>query len=94
MNRGTLEFELIWRGQDGSLGGAYIKLQSGRVHHTEEIRPGVLLADYDKNGRLLGIDILAAVNVSIVTGLVDDPRQRASLKKVMKNRLGDLFNAA
>lgn len=94
MNRRMLEFEFVWRGGEGSFAGAYIKLRSGRVHHTKEIKRGALLADYDKNGHLLGIDILAAVNVSIVTRLVDDPAQRAALKNVMKSRLGDLLNAA
>ena len=94
MSSKLLEFEFQVRVDDRTFGGAYVKLRRGKVHHAEVIKEDILLADYDKKGRLLGIDILSAVDASLVIELVDDPQQQSALKGVLKNRLGDLLKAA
>ncbi|MDD2536340.1 MAG: DUF2283 domain-containing protein [Macromonas bipunctata] len=35
----------------------YIRMASGKVAETEEVRPGLML-DYDENGKILGIEML------------------------------------
>ena len=39
-------------------------------------------------GRLVGIDVLAPTDVSVVIGLVEDPNQKKAVRKLMRNRLG------
>jgi uncharacterized protein YuzE len=42
---------------------AYIKLRRGKVASTVELRPG-LLFDLDKNGEILGIEVLSITKVA------------------------------
>jgi len=42
---------------------AYIKLRKGRVASTVELRPG-LLFDLDKNGEILGIEVLSIAKLA------------------------------
>ena len=44
---------------DPDADAAYIKLGGGTVAETSEVKPG-LIVDYDSQGRILGIEILAA----------------------------------
>ncbi|HLB58800.1 MAG TPA: DUF2283 domain-containing protein [Bdellovibrionota bacterium] len=44
--------------KDKKLDVAYVKFRSGRVVKTVEVKDGVLI-DFDKNGKVLGIEVLA-----------------------------------
>ena len=88
-----IEVELLIR-DDGALCGAYLKLRDGKAVRTEVVKRDVLLADYDRQGRLVGIDVLAPTDVSVVIGLVEDPNQRKAITRLMRNRLGDLLKVA
>jgi uncharacterized protein YuzE len=68
--------------KDGALRAAYVRLSQGRVAKTREIVEDVLLADYDSRGRLLGIEILAPVNLSDVLRLVE-PLARKAFQRFM-----------
>ena len=48
----------------------YIRMASGKVAETEEVRPGLML-DYDENGKILGIEMLD------VSKPADNPRELA-----------------
>lgn len=48
----------------------YIRMASGKVAETEEVRPGLML-DYDENGKILGIEMLD------VSKTADNPRELA-----------------
>lgn len=91
--KGLLEVELLVRG-DGALCGAYLKLGTGKVARTEVIEADVVLADYDKYGSLVGIDLLAATKISVVIGLVKDPEQKTAIRRLVRRNLGDLLQAA
>lgn len=70
-------FELSVSGRsDGTLEAAYIQLLDATVHKTREIRKGVLLADYTDDGRVVGIEILAPVNLCEVVKLVKEDELR------------------
>ncbi len=43
--------------QDKKLDVAYILLKKGKIHKTSKIQKGIL-ADFDKSGNILGIEIL------------------------------------
>lgn len=88
-----IELELLIA-PDGSIGGAYLKLRSGKAVRTEVVKADVLLADYDKHDRLIGIDMLAPTNLSVVINLVKDPGQKSTVKNLMRQRLGDLLGKA
>lgn len=79
---------------NGDLSGAYVALRDGKVARTEVVKRDVLLADYDRQDRLIGIDVLAPTDASLVINLVEDPNQKNAIKKLMRNRLGDLLKAA
>jgi len=76
------EFSISAR-DDGTLEAAYVRVGDGSVARTKEIVEDVLLADYDRRGKLLGIEILSPVKLSAVTRLVDPPR-RPSFRKFIR----------
>ncbi len=69
--------------RDGSLGAAYLQLSSGRVARTREIEEDVLLADYDRHERLVGIEILGPVRLARIQKLVA-PSRRAPLRRSLR----------
>ena len=77
---------------DGTLEAAYIRFAFGDVAKTVEIVEDVLLVDYDENGEMLGIEILAPVRLKDITELVA-PRQRSPVRKVFEERANDLLVA-
>ncbi len=87
-----VEVELLIR-DDGALCGAYLELRDGKAVRTDVVKRDALLADYDRQGRLVGIDVLAPTDVSVVIGLVEDPNQKNAIKRLLRNRLGDLLKA-
>jgi len=44
----------------------YLRLDDSEIIESEEVQPGVIL-DFDKNNRVVGIEILALSTVSILT---------------------------
>jgi len=68
---------------DGTIEAAYIRFKTGKVSRSSEIIEDTLIADYDKHGKLLGIEILAPVKLSELTKLVEQPR-RTSFRRFVK----------
>jgi uncharacterized protein YuzE len=67
-------FELSISGRDdGSLEAVYVRLRAGKVARTVEIVQDVLLADYDRNDNLLGLEILGPVNLSALAAQIEKP---------------------
>jgi uncharacterized protein YuzE len=64
--------------EDGSLEAAYVRLSQRQVARTEELIESSLLLDFDDDGALVGIEVLAPVNVTEVEGLASrlDASQR------------------
>jgi len=61
---------------DGTAEAMYIRLADRKVARTKEIEEGVLLADLDSRGNLIGIEVLAPVRIRQLIQLVDEPRRR------------------
>ena len=53
----------------GDVLAVYFQIRSGRVHETREFAEGAALADYNKHGELIGIELLSPCRVSIVDTL-------------------------
>ena len=72
----TIGFELsISARNDGTLEAAYIQFSNRAVARTKEILEDILMADYDRTGGLVGLEILAQVKLSELAKLVDKPRR-------------------
>jgi uncharacterized protein YuzE len=68
---------------DGTVEAAYIRLRRGKSDRTQEIIEDALLADYDEQGTLLGIEVLAPVKLAELVKLVDQPR-RTSFRRFIR----------
>jgi uncharacterized protein YuzE len=53
---------------DPEADAAYFEITTAEVEHTEEIEPGIL-ADYDADGHLVGIEVLSVSNRRLDKGL-------------------------
>ena len=54
----------------GSIRAAYIRVREGEVHETREIEEGRAFADYDQQGLLLGIELLAPCEMEVLDRIV------------------------
>lgn len=69
-------FELsISARDDGTPEAAYIQFSNRAVARTQDVLQDILLADYDRSGGLVGLEILARVKLSELAKLVDKPRR-------------------
>jgi uncharacterized protein YuzE len=66
----TLQLSVTARG-DGSLEVAYLQLSEAKVSRTQELIESVLLIDLDSNDHLVGIEILAPIEIGEVIGLAE-----------------------
>lgn len=84
--REPLGFEIsISANGAGTIEAIYITLSNGgKVAKTLEIDGDALLADYDANGTLIGIEILAPVRISELAELVEKP-VRPSFRKFVRH---------
>ena len=73
--------------EDGTLEAAYIRISENQVDRTEELIESVLLLDYDHDGRVVGIEILAPVKVAQVVELANrlEESQRASFENFVRS---------
>ena len=53
----------------GRLVAAYLSVREGEVATTKEVEPGVAYADYDSQGTLLGIELLAPCQIAVLDSL-------------------------
>ena len=70
---------------DGTLEALYITLLDSKCAHTVEVIEDILLADYDKQDRLVGIEVLAPVKLSAIANLVE-VELRAPFRKFVKQQ--------
>lgn len=79
-----LGFELsVSARDDGTIEAVYIRFSNRKVSKTNEVIEDVLLVDLDRRNELVGIEILAPVKLSQVTGIVEKP-MRATFRKFVK----------
>ena len=71
----------------GEVLAVYFQIRKGKVHKTLEFAEGNVFADYDRQGCLLGMELLGPCRASIVDKLA--PKEPAELrsraKRFMKN---------
>jgi len=82
--RKEVGFEISISGRrDGTLVAVYLQVSNKPVAATREIEEDVLLADHDRNGRLVGIEILAPVSLARLQRLVT-PSKRRPLRRFLR----------
>lgn len=64
----------------------YFYIRKGKQHHVKEFAKGAAIADYDKNGYLLGVELLAPCRVKIVDEVAktESVTNRAGIKRFIK----------
>ena len=93
-SRRLIGFEMsISARDDGTLEAVYILVRDRKVAKTVEILPDILMADYDRRGELVGIEILAPVKLSRLTSLVEKPKRRSFRRFVQETAPGELIQA-
>lgn len=65
----------------------YFQIRKGKSHLTQEYADGAAFADYNRQGELIGIEILAPCSVSVVDQLAAN--ESAELRKMTKRFLRD-----
>jgi uncharacterized protein YuzE len=71
----------------GELLAVYFQIRKGKVHETQEFEDGVVFADYDKRGSLLGIELLGPANVRVVDRLAK--KEPADIRRRTKRFMRD-----
>jgi hypothetical protein len=66
----------------GDVLAVYFQIRKGKVHETREFAGGNAFADFDRQGLLLGVEFLAACNVSILDRLA--PQEPLALRRHAK----------
>ena len=53
----------------GDLVAVYLRVRTGEVAETKEVEGGVVYADYDCHGELLGIELLGSCDIAVLESL-------------------------
>ena len=71
----------------GDVLAAYFQFRKGKQDHVKEYAGGAAIADFDKNGYLLGVELLAPCKVTIVDEIAktEPLGVRSSVKRFMRN---------
>jgi hypothetical protein len=74
-NRVGYEVSISGR-NDGTIEAVYVRLSDHKVARSREVIEGQLVADYDRRGEIVGLEILAPVRIQSLTRLVSQPARR------------------
>ncbi len=86
MPKTQIQFEItLTGGPDGQLRAAYIHLRRAKVARTDEVVEDTVLADYDAQDRLVGIEMLGPAKVKVLVKLVDEKHRAAFRRFVTEN---------
>ncbi len=50
----------------GDLVAVYLRVRAGDVAETKEVEEGIVYADYDSHGELLGIELLGSCDIAVL----------------------------
>jgi hypothetical protein len=72
MSKPEFHLEASFDDQTGRTVAVYLRVRAGAVKETKEIKEGLVYADYDAQGLLLGIELLGPCEIDVLTGLADN----------------------
>jgi uncharacterized protein YuzE len=67
--------------QTGEILAIYFSVRRGKVKTTKEAADGKVFLDYDKDGRLLGIEMLSPCEISVIDRISKNSRVRKFVKE-------------
>jgi uncharacterized protein YuzE len=79
----TLGLELSINELTGKPRAAYLQVRTGDAVETRELAPDKAYADYDSDGRLLGVEFLAPCAVAVVDKITVD--QPANVREFLRS---------
>jgi uncharacterized protein YuzE len=89
--KAAVNFEVSISGRDdGTVEAIYVKFLPDAVAKTVEVEQDELLVDYNENGDVVGIEILAPVKLAQLTDLVEQG-QRDSFLRFIRTTVPDSF---
>ena len=84
MGKKPISFEItVSSGQGGGVQAFYIHFSKNKVHYTDELKANTLMADYDRQGDIVGIEVIAPVKVGDITRSVKE-EIRIPLRKFLR----------
>jgi uncharacterized protein YuzE len=69
----------------GRILAVYFRIRRGKVAQTREFAEGNAFADYDRRGRLLGVEILGPCEVTVLNKITHG--ERAPVKQFLQNSI-------
>jgi uncharacterized protein YuzE len=89
--KNTVNFELSISGRDdGSIEAIYVAILRDEVSKTIKVVEDQLLVDYNKDDKIVGIEVLAPVKIAQLADLMDTDR-RSSFRKFVVSTLPRSF---
>ena len=71
----------------GSVLAVYFQIRSGRSAKTVELADGMMLADYNARGELIGLEVLGPCKVKALDRFVDDQEARKFIRNAAPREL-------
>jgi len=71
---------------NGEVEAVYFQVRKGKVAETREFHDGAAFADYDKDGYLLGVELLQPCRVTIIDVVAanESPTARRDMKRALR----------
>lgn len=85
MKKLTLRADFEVDGQTGKVEAVYFYIRPGKAAETREYADGRALADYDRKGNLLGIELLGPCEVAILDKIIR--REPKPVKTFMRDSI-------
>jgi uncharacterized protein YuzE len=70
--------------ESGDIQAVYFRVRDGKVAKTKEYAEGAIFADFNSRGRLLGIEMLAPCNISVLERVAAQSEQPAQAKQFVR----------
>lgn len=73
--------------ETGKLLSVYFQIRKANVAETREFAGGAAMADYNKNGELIGVEMIAPCKISVLDKIIKDepPSIRSHAKKFIRD---------
>jgi hypothetical protein len=74
MNKPEFRLEASFDDRTGRTVAVYLRVRTGKVKETREIKEGIVYADYDAQDALLGVELLGPCEIAVLDGIaVNEP---------------------
>jgi uncharacterized protein YuzE len=67
--------------ESGRVVAVYFQIRKGKSVRVEEFADGAAFADFDKQGRLLGIELLAPCEIALLESIAKNPRAKRFVRE-------------